>query len=684
VRNTHAPQRIDAGGNTDATTTWTWGGSAAAHNIGQLQSISNGLYGESIAFDALARPISRTIAADTTYQYQYAYNGTTGFLDTLRYPTSNGCYNLIVKYDYLNGQLRSVQDFSNNTLGTVYWQVDAAAQFGSTLDTLGNGVKVQNDFDVVTGTLSRVQAGVGGGAAIQNQSFLYDVVGNLSQRQNNNRGLTENVVNDAVDRISSATVNGTANLAMSYATSGNIQTKTGTAGTWTYSASKPHQVTQAGSNAFGYDANGNMISRNGYAIYWNSANYPTEIRGPTETFLFAYGPDRQRVRQISANAQGSETTYYVGGALEKTILVDGSTDYRHTVYAGGQAVAIVSRSSSGTNTTRYLIEDHQGSSTTITSSVGAVLVEESFDAYGVPRDPTNWSGAQSATDQALIANITRHGYTGHTMLGNSGLIHMNGRVMDASIGRFISPDPYVTEPGNTQNFNRYSYVYNNPLSFIDPTGFLTTLPPVSCPAGGCDRGIRPGIRLMPGDVRPAGGTHDSSKEVPELEEVVVVANAIKTAVKALKRAAVVVLCALPAFTLGAQAQANAGFGPMGWELQSSVTATTHGQVIFQLAGAKMWGPVFAGAAVSASAPQFGALFSDQRTGPTQGLAVDFFGVAEFESGGGSAQISGDGASGQFKPSGARTGPEAAVGSGGFVGAGWMTGHQWVFGGFCSR
>jgi RHS repeat-associated protein len=131
----------------------------------------------------------------------------------------------------------------------------------------------------------------------------------------------------------------------------------------------------------------------------------------------------------------------------------------------------VSRSSTGTNSVHYLLEDHEGSSTTLTNSDGSLAVEESFDAYGVPRDPTTWSGAQSAADQALIAGLTRHGYTGHTMLGNSGLIHMNGRVMDASIGRFLSPDPYITEPGNTQNFNRYSYVVNNPMTYTDPTGF---------------------------------------------------------------------------------------------------------------------------------------------------------------------------------------------------------------------
>jgi hypothetical protein len=48
---------------------------------------------------------------------------------------------------------------------------------------------------------------------------------------------------------------------------------------------------------------------------------------------------------------------------------------------------------------------------------------------------------------------------------------MNGRVYDSTIGRFLSADPFVTEPFNTQNLNRYSYVHNNPLTLIDPSGF---------------------------------------------------------------------------------------------------------------------------------------------------------------------------------------------------------------------
>lgn len=48
---------------------------------------------------------------------------------------------------------------------------------------------------------------------------------------------------------------------------------------------------------------------------------------------------------------------------------------------------------------------------------------------------------------------------------------MNGRVYDPELGRFMSADPFVQAPYNTQSYNRYSYVFNNPLSFTDPNGY---------------------------------------------------------------------------------------------------------------------------------------------------------------------------------------------------------------------
>ncbi len=49
---------------------------------------------------------------------------------------------------------------------------------------------------------------------------------------------------------------------------------------------------------------------------------------------------------------------------------------------------------------------------------------------------------------------------------------MKGRVYDPSIGRFLSADPHIQAPGNLQSFNRYSYVVNNPLSLVDPSGYI--------------------------------------------------------------------------------------------------------------------------------------------------------------------------------------------------------------------
>ena len=56
------------------------------------------------------------------------------------------------------------------------------------------------------------------------------------------------------------------------------------------------------------------------------------------------------------------------------------------------------------------------------------------------------------------------------MLSEFDIINMNGRLYEPVLGRFFSPDNYVQMPGNSQNFNRYSYCLNNPLKYTDPSG----------------------------------------------------------------------------------------------------------------------------------------------------------------------------------------------------------------------
>jgi YD repeat-containing protein len=112
--------------------------------------------------------------------------------------------------------------------------------------------------------------GGGCGTGVQNQSFLYDFVGDVTQRQDNNLGLTENIYYDNDYRFSYSKLNGTQNLAITYDVTGNITSRTDVAGgaTWTYDPVRKHAVTQAGSSAYNYsyDANGNALTRQGSSI----------------------------------------------------------------------------------------------------------------------------------------------------------------------------------------------------------------------------------------------------------------------------------------------------------------------------------------------------------------------------------------------------------------------------------
>jgi RHS repeat-associated protein len=64
------------------------------------------------------------------------------------------------------------------------------------------------------------------------------------------------------------------------------------------------------------------------------------------------------------------------------------------------------------------------------------------------------------------------GYTGHKMVNDMDIIHMNGRIYDPTLGRFLQADPHIQAPSNSQSYNRYAYVLNNPMSYTDPSGYF--------------------------------------------------------------------------------------------------------------------------------------------------------------------------------------------------------------------
>ncbi len=218
-----------------------------------------------------------------------------------------------------------------------------------------------------------------------------------------------------------------------------------------------------------YDANGNMVKRAGSSITYASYNLPTVINSGSNSSTLTYGAFRNRYQQVAVAGGVSEETLYVAGLFERVTPSNGPVQYRHYI-PGGNGVAAIHSRSSGVGTTTYVHSDHLGSPELFTRSDGTELLRVSFSAYGERRDGADWSGPPSAGDLTTIAGLTRRGFTGHEHLDAVGLIHMNGRVYDPAAGRFLGADPIV-EVGSSQSPNSYSYVWNNPLTMIDPSGF---------------------------------------------------------------------------------------------------------------------------------------------------------------------------------------------------------------------
>ena len=271
-----------------------------------------------------------------------------------------------------------------------------------------------------------------------------------------------------------STLGGSQNLDVALDNQGNITTKSD-AGTYTYHPTKIHAVTNiaipgGGNMVFSYDNNGNMLNRNGTTLAWLTNNLPKSItKDANNSSTFQYGPHRQRWQHVYKTAGTTFTHTYVGKMTEK-VVSGGVTEYKHFIHVNGESLALYSRKSTGTNATYYRHDDHLGSTEHLTDNAGANVVMESFGAYGKRRG-TNWTGTPTPAELTTINNTTRKGFTEHEMLDSTDLVHMNGRVFDPLVGRFVSSDPVEGCGQNTQNPNRYAYVRNQPLIATDPTGF---------------------------------------------------------------------------------------------------------------------------------------------------------------------------------------------------------------------
>jgi RHS repeat-associated protein len=186
----------------------------------------------------------------------------------------------------------------------------------------------------------------------------------------------------------------------------------------------------------------------------------------------------------------ASNTIWYAGSLEKEVDVAANATIVRTMLPLGLGYVeeritgtAVAANASATRNPRYFLSDHLGSTLAVTDQTQGVLQRMSYDAWGRRRNPddTDDAGALWGT----IKNTQDHsGYTGHETLDQLALVHMNARLYDPILGRHTSADPTVPDPANTQSLNRYSYVLNNALVFIDPTGLQSEPKPGACGPGG--------------------------------------------------------------------------------------------------------------------------------------------------------------------------------------------------------
>jgi RHS repeat-associated protein len=501
----------------EGTTSWAYDTGPKA--IGKLSSVAgtNG-YEQAISYDNYGRPADTRTRAATGEAWDWvsqSYDGL-GRPDVTTYPARDGSGSTTaggtaserfqVRAVYApSGDLWKLEErLTNGGTGTTYWTATGrSAQGALTDESLGNGLYTHQEVDRATGTLGSITTGTTlGGTSVQNLAFTFDAADNLTAREDRVAGLKESFTYDGLQRLSGASryasltaTTPAETQAYSYDATGNLLGKGSQYTGYSYSAAtgctnahaQPHavrQVTAGGSlRSYCYDANGNLTTITGTnagytAVSWWASNLARRMSKGSTSAEFWYGPDRARVLQVATRSTESERTVYLGSLYERTVITPntGSATTRHVHYvrAGDETLAIKTWSKVGTGAyspqVRYLHRDHLGSVVAITTETGSVESRSSFDAWGKRRDPATWVTPAAGTFTAA-PTATDRGYTGHEHVDELGLVHMNGRIYDPEIGKFLSADPTLQFPESTQGYNRYAYAGNNPLSYTDPSGF---------------------------------------------------------------------------------------------------------------------------------------------------------------------------------------------------------------------
>jgi RHS repeat-associated protein len=448
----------------------TWQYDTAPNGIGLLNKVTGPRgYQYLLSYDSLSRLKTTTLTPETgsaSYTISNEYDSLSR-LKKLVYPSGFSVQYVYNGYGYL-------KQITADDHATPVWQADQVNARGQLMQqTLGNGAVTAYSYDGTTGYLRGIST-----PGIQNLTYDYNDIGSLTRRSDVLQNISETFQYDGLERLKRADVfHGTTQASavnVAYSATGRISFKSdvGNYNYGTSGAARPDAVqsilsaTGAVLHQYGYDANGNRIAKDGDATAYSSQDLPVSIRSGNNRIDFSYSPSGDRTRQRVYNAGALESVKtYVGGIYEVEES-GGKITQTHYISAPTGMVAIYEVVNGINKSTKYLHQDELGSVQAISDESGHVSETLSFDAWGQRRDATTWLPGMTVDSE------TSRGFTGHEQLDEVGLVHMNGRVYDPQIGRFLSADSFVQDPLNSQSYDRYSYVINNPVSRTDPSGYL--------------------------------------------------------------------------------------------------------------------------------------------------------------------------------------------------------------------
>lgn len=466
-------------------------------HIGLVKSQTDSQSGitTSYTYDGYGRLLTKTDKIDgKDYKLTYGYDSYGRHIETT-YPSGEH-----LTYAYSGNYLVSITDQSGTKLISEA-KYNARGQLTSLKQGNGNTANYTfNSYGYPTAinygpTSQRITYGYSWNATTQN----------LTSRSMG--AYTEMFGYDAADRLTTWTIINSTSYTANYSGNGNIVRKSDF-GLYAYNSSKPHAVSNISSLIAGTgeertcEAEYNTIGKIKKLTLKNGST-------TLKTATFTYAADGQRRKMQIEMQIGNATTIYVDNYQ---VNKNGNTEQRLHYISGpaGLCALIVQNYNGSTLTSRvtyYLQTDYQGSIIAAYNSNGTLYKRFAYDPWGRRRAGDNWTNYQTSTETL----ITR-GYCGHEHLDDFGTINMNGRIYDPRLGRFLSPDPYVQAPYNSQNYNRYSYCLNNPLKYTDPSGeYIWILPNIGwSKEGGFNLGISIVVGI-PGEISAQLGVNYNFK-----------------------------------------------------------------------------------------------------------------------------------------------------------------------------